>query len=159
VFSNPWNKTYLRMDLAIWVFSIVLGCVFLILNSHAIIVFIVMVFIGFIWYFVNWQRQCYYRPIEVEIQEDGILMTFRYSSKLQLKWNEILGIYSSRDESAWIANPYGTGIIIPKKGTRRDVTFEIAEAIASKYHERTVHDLPREGVYEKDRDFKRRLGY
>jgi len=157
IMSNPSNTAYLRMAIVVWAIIAIIGSIFLILDFYVgAIIFTILFSIGFLYYFATWLRECYYRPSDIEIQEGGILMAFRHSSGRYIEWGDILGIYSSKDESAWIANPLGTGKIIPRKGISRFVTFELAERVAQQYRERTGLDILREGTYEDDRNFRRR---
>jgi len=160
-FKNPPNLRVFKFDLLVGAPFIVFGTIALIFGLgpfDGIAIFIAIAGAGVAMYVLSWYREFVHRPIAIELMDHGIAMEFRYGDRKFCQWNDISGLISRKDKEGVIELfSEGVGALILWKGDPYFTTYEISEAIRSKYRETQGKEMPLMMVNEREKGFRKRV--
>jgi len=160
IYANPPNKAYARDGIILGSFAFILGILGLLLGwgpFDGVIIGAIMGVFGVLFIYLYWHRENVRRPSAVEVNDDGIIMEFRFSSKMICPWSEIAGIFSDPPESPGAFKGGAGAIILWKSNVPYFTTYEISEAIRMKHWQTQRKEIPQKMLGETERDFKKRI--
>ncbi|MHA1806795.1 MAG: hypothetical protein ACTSX2_04415 [Candidatus Thorarchaeota archaeon] len=132
VYSNPSDSRFVLTVIAIaFIFGYGLGIIGFLLKSGSYLVLGVMWAIGTVLILSVWFREYYRRPISIQIDDDEIILHFRYREQKNVKWGEIGGVIADSSHHGSFYQR-GGGLLVDGKNPYM-ITREIAESIIEGY--------------------------
>ena len=159
VFLNPSDYHYFWF---ITVISIACGplfgiALFLAQFGNSYLILIVSFLIGILGIITVWHREFIARPREIEINDQGLVLSFRYSLKNRIvQWDEIIGSYGFSEEGGILSRPSGVGVLdlVDKE---YGIDFVISRAISGAYLKKIGQNLPERRKGEDYKAFRKRV--
>ncbi|MCE5296124.1 MAG: hypothetical protein LLG16_03355 [Euryarchaeota archaeon] len=101
-----------------------------------------------------WYQEYYTRPQVIDVVNDGLILSMKYTGLQYVKWNEIIGYFSYQEDKIGKEN----GLLLLKSGSVLRTSTRISKAIANQYEIVMGAALPEIGTNENLRSFKKRIG-
>ena len=134
VFENPPDKLMIILMTIVAIISFSVG-----IWLQDMIFLVIFIIVGGVMVFALIWTEFYHRPNTIRIFEDGLDFNFRWSPDQSFKWEDIQGIYVSKQGF----NSISPGGIQLKKNEVFHLSFQTANAIWHAYQRETGNTPPK----------------